>query len=356
MTNENKVIRVTYIMILSIALLVFISPFFIPLIFASTIALTLYPVQLKLESKGMKRNHVAALLTTLFTTFISIPFFYFIIKGTDAVTTQLEKMSFNEKLKDQGIDELVLNMHNEIVSAIQKFSSKYDILEFLNEKKINHYLEVVNNFLLDFFREVAASLPALVVLFIIMILCTYSFLGNAEHVKNFFQKITGFSEARMQELTNIFIRDSRQVYLSNIVTGGVQSLMVAAGVSMLQMGDFFVVLFVTLILSFIPIVGAAPVAFIFAILAFFKDSATAAIILGVLGILTSVVDNILRSWIATFGKSKIPPIVAFVCVIGGALLFGFPGLFIGLFVGAYAFDTLPIFWDELNAREGSGIC
>ena len=34
----------------------------------------------------------------------------------------------------------------------------------------------------------------------------------------------------MDELTNIFIKDSRQVYLSNIVTGGVQSLMVAAGV------------------------------------------------------------------------------------------------------------------------------
>ncbi|SOD22069.1 AI-2E family transporter [Nitrosomonas ureae] len=351
MTNENKVIRIIYIVMLSIAFLVLISPFFIPLIFAGTIALTLYPVQLKLESKGMKRDHASALLTTLFTTFISIPLFYFIIKGTDAVTTQLEKMSFNEKLKDQGIQELVLDIRHDIVSAIQKFSSKYDVLEFLNEKKINHYLEVVNNFLLDFFREVATSLPTLIVLLIIMILCTYSFLNNAEHVKNFFQKITGFSEARTEELTNIFIKDSRQVYLSNIVTGGVQSLMIATGVSLLQMGDFFVVFFVTLILSFIPVVGAAPVAFIFAILAFFKDSATVAIILGVLGILTGVVDNILRSWIATFGKSKIPPIVAFVCVIGGALLFGFPGLFIGLFVGSYAYDTLPIFWDELNSKK-----
>ncbi|MDP1949874.1 MAG: hypothetical protein Q8K59_02025, partial [Nitrosomonas sp.] len=96
MTNENKVIRVIYIVIFSVAILVLVSPFFIPIMFAGTIALTLFPAQLKLESKGMKRNHVAALLTTLFTTVISIPLFFFIIKGTDAVTTQLEKMSFNE--------------------------------------------------------------------------------------------------------------------------------------------------------------------------------------------------------------------------------------------------------------------
>ncbi|MDP3663743.1 MAG: AI-2E family transporter [Nitrosomonas sp.] len=351
MTNENKVIRVIYIVIFSVAILVLVSPFFIPIMFAGTIALTLFPAQLKLESKGMKRNHVAALLTTLFTTVISIPLFFFIIKGTDAVTTQLEKMSFNEKLKDQGIQELVLDIRHDIVSAIQKLSSKYDILEFLNEKNIKHYLEMVNNFLLDFFREVATSLPTLFVLLLIMILCTYSFLNNAENVKNFFQKITGFSETRMEELTNIFIQDSRQVYLSNIVTGGVQSLMVATGVSLLHLGDFFVVFFVTLIFSFIPVIGAAPVAFAFAIFALFKDSSTVAFILGVLGIVTSVVDNILRSWLTTFGESKIQPIVAFVCVIGGALLFGFPGLFIGLFVGSYAYDTLPIFWDELSSQK-----
>jgi predicted PurR-regulated permease PerM len=64
-----------------------------------------------------------------------------------------------------------------------------------------------------------------------------------------------------------------------------------------------------------------------------------------------VIDNMLRPWLATFGESKIPPIVAFVCVIGGALLLGFPGLFIGLLVGSIAYDTLPIFWDDLHTKK-----
>ncbi len=351
MGQEIKVVRILYIIFLSLGLLLLVSPFIISIIFAGTIALTLFPLQLKLEKVGLKRNQAAALLTTMFGFIISIPLFFFLIKGTSAITSKLEKMAINEKIKDQGVQDMVNEVRHELILAIQKISLKYEFLDFLTEKKINQYFVMINNFLLDFFQGVATGLPTMFIMLLIMILCTFSFLNNANAVRNFFQKVTGFSEARMQQLTNIFIKDSRQVYLSNIATGGIQSLMVAIGVSLLNMGDFFLVFFVTLILSFIPIVGAAPVAFIFAILAFFKDNTTAAIILGVLGAVTGVVDNILRPWLATFGESRIPPMVAFICVIGGALLFGFPGLFIGLLIGSYAFDTLPIFWEELHSKK-----
>ncbi len=351
MTSEIKVVRVFYIVILTLALLVLVSPFIIPVIFAGTVALTLYPLQLKLESKGLKRNRASALLTAMFGIIISIPLFFFVIKGTMAVTSQLEKMAINDKIKDQGVSGIVSEVRLDFIDFVQKYTSQYEFLSFLTEKKIDQYLAMVNSFLLKFFQEFAASIPTLFILLLIMILCTYSFLHNAHGVRNFFQKVTGFSETRMKELTNIFIKDSRQVYLSNIATGGIQSLMVATGVSLLRLGDFFLVFFITLILSFIPVVGAAPVAFIFAIIAFLKGNTTTAIILGVLGIVTGVVDNVLRPWLTSYGESKIPPIVAFICVIGGALLFGFPGLFIGLLIGSYAYDTLPIFWDELNSKK-----
>ena len=43
--------------------------------------------------------------------------------------------------------------------------------------------------------------------------------------------------------------------------------------------------------------------------------------------------------------------MSFVFVIGGALLIGFPGLFIGLLLGAVVYDTLPLFWDEIGKTE-----
>lgn len=349
--TEVKVIRILYLVILTLALLVFVSPFTISIIFAGTVSLALFPLMLKLENKGMKRKRAAALLTTLFAIIISIPVFFFLIKGTIAVTNQLEKMSINEKLREQGVTELVSDLRHEFVGAVMKMSQKYEVLKFLDQKKIESYLLMVNNFLLTFFQGLATSIPTLFILLLIMILCTYSLLKNATNVRLFFQKIFGFSDSQMDKLISIYIMDSRQVYISNIATGGIQSILVATGVSLLGLGDWFLVFFVTLILSFIPVIGAAPVAFLFALIGFFKGNNTAAIILVVLGSFTGVIDNLLRPWLASFGESRIPPIVAFVCVIGGALLLGFPGLFIGLLVGSIAYDTLPIFWNELHSKK-----
>lgn len=350
MSKEMKV-RVLYIILISSLLLFLVSPFVIPIVFGGTIALTLHPLHVYLQKKGMKKGRSAALLTSLFAVVISIPVFFFVIRGTTTVTSKLEELSVNERLRNEGVQELVSDMRHEFVMAIHKYSSKYEFLEFLNEKKINYYLGIANSHLLRFFQDFLSQLPTLFILLLVMILCTFSFLNHSHSVRLFFQKLSGFSDERMDEIVHIFIKDSRQVYMSNIVTGGIQSLLIATGVSLLGLSSFFLVFFITLILSFIPVIGAAPVAFIFALLAFVKGNTTAAIILVVLGSFAGVIDNFLRPWLASFGESKIPPVVAFICVIGGALWLGFPGLFIGLLIGSFAYDTLPLFWDSLELKK-----
>ncbi len=353
--GPSKVIKILYVVIVVLAGLFLVSPFFIPIIFGATLSLALFPLLLKLEKLGLPRKWAAMLVTTIFTFIISIPLFFFAIKGTIAVTHQLEKFSQNDRYQGQGVQEIVVDLRRAVVLMVKKFSSKYEFLDFLDERKINQYINTFNDFLLNFFRQTASSVPQLFLILLVMLLCLYICLKYADPIRSFFKEVTGLNEERMETLTKLYIRASRQVYLSNIVTGGVQSLIVATGVALLKQGDFFIVFFVTLILSFIPVIGAAPVAFVFGILAFFKDNTSAAIILAVVGIVTGLVDNLLRPWLASFGESKIPPGVAFICVIGGALLLGFPGLFIGLLLGSYAYDTLPIFWHDLKSKKDSDL-
>lgn len=353
--GPSKVIKILYVVLIVLAGLFLVSPFFIPIIFGATLSMALFPLLLKLERLGLPRKWAAMVITTIFTFIISIPLFFFAIKGTLAVTHHLEKFSQNDRYQSHGVQEMVVDLRETVVIMLQKFSSKYEFLDFLDENKINQYLGTLNDFLLKFFRRTASSVPQLFLILLVMLLCLYICLKYADPIRSFLKEITGFNEEKMETLSRLYIRASRQVYLSNIITGGVQSLMVATGVALLKQGDFFIVFFVTLILSFIPVIGAAPVAFIFGILAFFKDNTSAAIILAVLGTVTGLVDNILRPWLASFGESRIPPGVAFICVIGGALLLGFPGLFIGLLLGSYAYDTLPIFWQDLKSKKDSDL-
>lgn len=352
--TEKNVSRTIYLVVVTIAMLILVLPFALPVILAGSIALALYPLLAMLERKGMGRKKAAALLTIFFAIVISIPVFYFVVKGVETVTVHLEEISIAE-IKKEGVSSFVTGMRNDLVQMIHRLGAKSGAGSFLTHQKINSYLTTGSTYLLNFFQSFLALLPLMFLYLLITILCVYSFLKNSRNVRCTFQKIFGFTEEKMDDLVKIFINNSRQVYISNIATGGIQSLIVATAAAILGIGQFFLVFFVTLVLSFIPVIGAAPVAFICGAIAFVQGNTTHAIIMVVVGCFTGVVDNFLRPWLAAFGESRIPPIAAFVCVLGGALLLGFPGLFLGLLLGSVAFDTLPFFWKELGKSSDSQI-
>ncbi len=345
--TEYKASRIIYIILVILLLLIFTSPFAIPIFFSATVSMAMWPMMVILEKKGFSRKAAAATLTVVFTVIISIPLMFFIVRGTLAVTHQLEKINQEDTMI--GVQGLVKDIRKEVIVKIQKYSDKFHLADYLTISKIDEHLKKLNGFLLTFFRNFAGSLPLLILLFIIMILCTYSFLKHGNHIKEFLQNLFGFSDARMGQLVNIFIDNSQQVYISNIATGAIQATCVASGAYFTGTADFFIVFFITFMLSFIPVVGAAPIAFACAFMAYVDDHHTVAIILIVIGFFTGLIDNILRPWLSTLGESKTPPIWCFVSVLGGAMLLGFPGLFIGILVGTIAYDTLPIFWEELGS-------
>lgn len=346
--TEHNVVRILYVILLSTISLYLISPFLAPIVFGGTIALAMFPLLMKLEARGFSRNKASVILTTSFAILVSIPFFFFVVKGTMAVTEQLEKYQSDERFKNGGVKSIITTLKHDVILNVQNFGEKIGIKPFLTEDRIDTYLVKINAYLLNFFQQVASNLPTIFLFFLVMVICTYAFLRNAKGVRNTFQKVFGFTNHKMDQVVKIFIMDSRSVYVSNIATGAMQSMIVATAASLLGLGDFFLIFFITLILSFIPVIGAAPVAFVYALVAYFQDESTKAIIMVGVGIFSGVADNFLRPYLASMGESKLPAIPAFVFVVGGALLIGFPGLFIGLLVGSIAFDTLPLFWEELG--------
>ncbi len=348
---EQKAAKIAYIVLFVFLGIFFISPFFMSIFFAATIALALYPVLLMLEARGLGRKKASLLLTSLFTFLISIPLLFFIVKGTVAITKQLERVSNSPKLKGQDVQQLAVTFRHELVSYIHRFTSHINHADFLTVDKIDHYVETVTNFLLNFFKGFAATLPELLLLFLVMVLCLHTFLCHAQDLRDFFKNLFGFSEERMKQFVRIYIDDSRQIYISNLATGVLQATIVASTVSIAGYGEFFLVFFITLVLSFIPVIGAAPVIVLFSLFAYMQGDTTSAIAFFVIGCFTGVIDNILRPWLAGLGESRCPAIVSFITVLSGALILGFPGLFIGILVGSLVFDTLPLFWDELKKSD-----
>lgn len=344
---EYNVVRVFYLVALVSLALYLISPFLAPIIFGGTIALALFPLLQRLEHKGWSRKKAAGILTSAFAVLVSVPFFFFVVKGTLAVTEQLQKYSEDARFKDKGMKSIINTLKNDVLLKVQSFAERFGIQPYFTEQRLDTYFAKANSMLLAFFQSVAANLPTIFLFFLVMVICTYSFLKNADNVRHAAQRTLGFNDEKMDNLVRIFIADSRSVYVSNLATGGMQSAIVATAAALCGIGDFFLVFFITLIFSFIPVIGAAPVAFLLALIAFIQGEKGVALIMLAVGSFAGVADNFLRPFLASKGKSGIPTIAAFIFVVGGALLLGFPGLFIGLLVGSFAWDTLPLFWDEL---------
>ena len=103
----------------------------------------------------------------------------------------------------------------------------------------------------------------------------------------------------------------------------------AAGAQLAQMGDFSLIFTLTFFFSFIPILGAAPVAFVLCLIAFLLQKSSSGFILLVTGSIAGVIDNILRPLLMGRKDDMIHPFISLLSLLGGIIVFGVPGLFIG---------------------------
>lgn len=62
-------------------------------------------------------------------------------------------------------------------------------------------------------------------------------------------------------------------------------------------------------------------------------------------------DNLLRPYLATLGEIKVPVFLSFLSVLGGVLVLGLPGLFVGPLVISWAWGLLPVIYRDLFPAE-----
>jgi len=138
----------------------------------------------------------------------------------------------------------------------------------------------------------------------------------------------------------------RKVFVSNVVTGIIQAIIVASGAYFCKVGDFIVIFFTTFCLSFIPMIGAGPFGAFLSLLIFLDDRPGAGIAMVVVSIVSGIIDNIIRPYLSSNGAVEVPWIINFFAIIGGVFTMGLAGLFIGPLIASLTFGLLPIILEE----------
>jgi predicted PurR-regulated permease PerM len=94
--------------------------------------------------------------------------------------------------------------------------------------------------------------------------------------------------------------------------------------------------------SFIPFLGAASVWIPACLWLLYLDHGVAALGLGLLGILITVLDQVLRPWLIG-NEAKLPIFWLFFTTIGGLKVYGFIGIFLGPIILSMGMAFLAIY-------------
>src|SRR5437762_23057 len=149
-------------------------------------------------------------------------------------------------------------------------------------------------------------------------------LAIAERLTTAAQRIGGVRGTHLLEVAGNTVRG---VVYGILGTGLVQALMAGIGFAIAGVPGAALLALLTFFLSVVPV--GPPLVWIPAALWLFHQGSTGwGIFMLVWGMLVSSVDNVVKPWLISQG-SDLPFILIFFGVLGGALMFGFIGVFIG---------------------------
>lgn len=348
MNNYNELFFKNFFKIItaSIIILTFtyiLTPFLVPFLFGGIFAMALSPfLSYFMTQKGLSRTKSLLLLS--FGIFIlgGIPFIIFCIRGARIITNFFSQKSFSV---------FTHTAQDKIYAIIDNFA-EFNGLDnlFLREK----FITTVNSgvsFFFGMFSDFLSKIPDLVLFGIIMSMSFYFFLIKEDQIRAMFDKYSFFQGNNGSRFISKVKASCREVFFSNVITGIIQSSIVSIGALICGIGDFYIIFVVTFIFSFIPVIGAGPVAFTLGIYSLIDGRVGAGVTMIIIGAIAGVTDNLIRPYLTSRGEIEVPPYVVFVAVIGGVLAMGLPGLFVGPLLASLLFGAVPVIIEEYFPSE-----
>ncbi|MBY6186293.1 AI-2E family transporter [Marinobacter hydrocarbonoclasticus] len=335
---ENQVIEALIKFGLILVLLIWcfqiVRPFFIPVLWGAILAVALYPLHLGLSARlGGKPKWSATLITLVALAILLVPTYIVasaMISGATDVAQQVEAEAFVVPPPNKQVQEWPV-IGERAYEAWQQASANLERFLTTHAESLKQHLTSV----LQTFGGVLST----VAMFTFSILISGVFLATGpacgKGVQLLMDRLTGHQGSPLPTLAAKTVRSVAQGVLG---VAFIQAM--AAGIGMALMGVPFTGLWTLLILILAiaqlpPILVLAPViAYVFSV-----SSGMPAILFTVWSILVSASDGLLKPLLLGKGL-KVPTLVILLGAIGGMMLSGIIGLFVGAVVLALGYTLL----------------
>ncbi|MEK6556769.1 MAG: AI-2E family transporter [Candidatus Margulisiibacteriota bacterium] len=343
--TTSRYINILALLVILLAFLI-IKPLLTPILTAAILAYLFYPVYLKLligwtRLSKNKFEEAGKTVSALAIVVLVILTFLLPLWGL--------MMLFAMNLKViisffQGMLPLITNLANTAKPLLQStFMEGVDI--HLNLSQVFSTLAIQ---LFNVTKALFSEIPSFLFGSFITLFVMYYLLKNVTKILEFIREWIPLSEELRIQSLNRFSHLSRGLIGSQFIIAACQALLMGLACLILGLHHKALIIASTFIFAFVPFVGAFVVWLtlsIYLALGFLNgtEALWRPIFMVIYGsLLVSTIDNLIRPKLLS-DVAKINPAIVLIGIIGGVILFGVPGIFLGPIILTFVEIALDVF-------------
>ena len=328
----------------AIAFAVQFIPFLTPLIIASIFAFGI-------ERRVSRFTHNSSSRRWSTLAFISI--FIFAIAGP--VTFVLYRIANKlTELSRGGVQ------NTQLFHSLEHLKNR--MLEFvstLNPEIVSHfpmgdgsYMNRLSTAIVTGSTSFASALPDVLISFLVFLAALYFLVMQSKNIKAKLIQLEILNRPKLERLIQMTQRICYNTLVSSVVIGFIQATIITIGSLIFGYREPTLIFVVTFFVSFIPIIGAGPVAGLLAVNSFIIGETGAAIGLMVFSFLGGSIDNLIKPYILSHSEEEaIHPVISVLTFVGAVIVYGFPGLLLGPVLLQLAYQLVPLLFSKEETTE-----
>lgn len=300
-----------------------IRSFIVPILFTFLLVYVLNPLYIKVK-KVLRYHILTSLVVIIFFLVLFIgPLIYTTIQLSKEINT-LDKDSIEEKLG-------VVSERIKLEFGIETYlPSKYDL-----------FIEKVDTVLENIFFKV----PEFIFNLFLIIFFYYYFSKNYNYEYEFIRSL--FKGKKMPRISMKIKKLTYGIIYGQIFVRFIQALLGTLGFIIIGVNGAVVWGIMLFFVAFLPLLGTGLIWLPLAIFHILRDQYLMAVLIIIIGIIISTIDNLLLPYIIS-EKANIGPVITLISIIGGIQLFGLYGILLGPFILGVLIVLLGEVFHELS--------
>lgn len=359
--NKNNIGYVFFVAFIFLAIIIMyqlLKPFGMIIFFAVVFYVILNPLFIKAMGNSYKKNDNLAMIkrNTLALLFSLISLIIFLVPTSllfYTIVTQLIDIS-NIGIKyfmNLDINELIHNPRlNEMIERLPFETSVEAIMKQIQDFSLSN-LTFISSYLTRNVSSLLKSTGTFVSSFIFMMFSLFFFFVDGDYLIGQVRTLLPIDKKYIDRLFKQVSEGIKGIIFGNLFTGIFQGFCAFVVYSIFGVGNSFTFGFLTIIASFMPIIGTTIIWVPLGILFIIRGEIIKAIIFLIASwLFITIPDNFVRPLLLG-NRIELHPLFIFFAILGGVLFFGLSGIILGPLMFILFFEVMKIYNEERELSE-----